>query len=112
VARLGGDEFAIVFANVDFETGAVVAERMRAAVAKNNFGLRVGEDQAVVTFSMGVAATWDGATPETLLEHADQALYRAKESGRNKVYCYRHPEGTVVPVTAVVAATGEPSATS
>ena len=112
VARFGGDEFAIVFGGVDLETGATVAERMRAAVAKNNFGLRVGEDQAVVTFSIGLAATWDGATPETLLEHADQALYRAKESGRNKVYCYRHPEGNVVPVTAVTAAVAEPSAAS
>jgi diguanylate cyclase len=102
VARFGGDEFALILANVDIEAGGSVAERIRASVSKHNFGLRVGEEQAAVTFSIGAAAPWDGATAETLLEHADRALYRAKEVGRNKVYCYRHPEGTVVPATGTV----------
>jgi diguanylate cyclase len=110
VARFGGDEFALIFANVDLDAGAAVAERIRASVSKNNFGLRVGEEQAAVTFSIGLAAAWDGATAEALLERADQALYRAKESGRNKVYCYRHPEGDVVPVTGLAAAEAQPAA--
>jgi diguanylate cyclase len=104
VARFGGDEFAVLFAGVDVDAGAAVAERIRATISKHNFGLRVGEEQAAVTFSIGVAAAWDGATPEALLEHADQALYRAKESGRNKVYLYRHPEGRVTAVTSTDAA--------
>jgi diguanylate cyclase len=108
VARFGGDEFALIFANVDLDAGAAVAERIRATVSKNNFGLRVGEEQAAVTFSIGVAAAWDGATADALLERADQALYKAKESGRNKVYCYHHPEGTVVAVTGM--STAEPQA--
>jgi diguanylate cyclase len=111
VARFGGDEFAILFANVDVDVGATVAERLRANVARQNFGLRVGEEQAAVTFSIGVAGPWEGSTPEALVEHADQALYRAKETGRNKVCCYRHPEGTVVAVTAA-SAVAEPSQTS
>ena len=109
VARFGGDEFALIFAHVDLDAGAAVAERIRATVAKNNFGLRVGEEQAAVTFSIGVAAAWDGATAESLLEHADQALYRAKESGRNTVYGYRHPEGAVVPVTGPAVAEAQPA---
>jgi len=104
VARFGGDEFALIFGNLDLDDGSAVAERIRATVAKKNFGLRVGEEQAAVTFSIGTAAVWEGATAETLLEHADQALYRAKDSGRNKVYCYRHPEGTITPVTSAAPA--------
>ncbi len=108
VARFGGDEFALILANVDLDAGAAVAERIRATVSKNNFGLRIGQEQAAVTFSIGVAAPWDGATPEALLDHADQALYRAKESGRNKVYAYRHADGAVTAVTGKVPAEAQP----
>ncbi len=108
VARFGGDEFALILANVDLDAGATVAERIRAAVSKNNFGLRADQEQAAVTFSIGVASPWGGATAEALLDHADQALYRAKESGRNKVYAYRHPDGTLTAVTGKAASEAQP----
>lgn len=103
VARLGGDEFALIFVGADLPTGAAVAERIRAAVAKKNFGLETGGEQAVVTFSIGVAAAWDGVAAESLLAEADQALYRAKEAGRNKVYAFRHEDGSLVAATSLAA---------
>jgi diguanylate cyclase len=105
VARFGGDEFALILADIDMATAAAVAERIRAMVAKKNFGLQVGSEGAVVTFSIGLACPWDGATPDALVERADQALYKAKESGRNKVYRYDHGSGSPVAVTGAAAET-------
>jgi diguanylate cyclase len=88
VARFGGDEFAI-FLQTDLLTGINIIERMRAGVSKKNFGLDTeNEGQAAVTFSIGVTGVVQGDTPESIFLRADQALYRSKETGRNRVTCF------------------------
>ena len=83
--RLGGEEFAAVIPGAAIEAAAVRAERIRAAFAA---GCRVVNGHVVsATVSSGVAAS-DPAqqlTLRALLEASDQALYRAKAAGRNRV---------------------------
>ena len=74
---LGGEEFLVLLPDTDAGAAQHVAEKLRAEVA--------GARAAVpVTVSIGVA-TWDGEAPEDLLQRADEALYEAKEAGRDRV---------------------------
>ena len=84
VGRLGGEEFAAVLYNVGRERALVIAERMRSAFAE---AAAMIEDRPIgATASIGVVLSDDRQldVPE-LLAQADQALYRAKEHGRNRV---------------------------
>lgn len=99
VGRFGGDEFAMLFTDVDADRGATISERIRKQIAVRDFDLGPGAEKASVTFSIGVAACWDGATAEEMLRRADKALYRSKSAGRNKVHLYQAEE-EVVAVTA------------
>ena len=85
VGRLGGDEFLILLPNTDRDEAQIVAERIRSRIenhafhvdSSNAFGLRV---------SMGVAAfPFDSEEKEGLISGADQAMYRAKQAGGNRV---------------------------
>jgi diguanylate cyclase (GGDEF)-like protein/PAS domain S-box-containing protein len=82
VARMGGDEFALVFGGVGrAEDAGRLAEKVLEAVGRP-FCLE--EHELHVTASVGVALhPGDGGEPETLLQNADAAMYRAKEQGRN-----------------------------
>jgi diguanylate cyclase (GGDEF)-like protein len=85
-ARYGGEEFGVVLPATEAPGALVVAEDMRRRVE----GLKVphkGSPFKVVTISLGVKALRPGPqdTPETILAAADRALYRAKETGRNRV---------------------------
>ncbi len=85
--RYGGEEFTGILPNTSPEGAATVAERFRAAVEDLVIdGLRV-------TISIGVAGVPEHAVenPEALVELADQALYQAKEGGRNRVQLARLP---------------------
>jgi diguanylate cyclase (GGDEF)-like protein len=94
VARYGGEEFVILLPATDAAAAVQVAERLRRAIERKY------EAPRAVTASFGVATAAAGAGGlERLLEQADQALYRAKRSGRN---CVRHyPES--VPASAARA---------
>ncbi|MEZ4368397.1 MAG: diguanylate cyclase [Kofleriaceae bacterium] len=86
-ARYGGEEFVVVLDRADLAQARAVAERIRIEVGK----LVVESDKGPfkVTQSIGVAAfPDDGGDKATLIEHADHALYFAKDSGRNRVVTY------------------------
>ncbi len=87
VARYGGEEFAIVLEETDGQGAVQLAERIRQEVSKLRFDSEQGPFQ--VTLSLGVAVYPEhGRAKKVLIDHADQALYRAKESGRNRVVFY------------------------
>jgi diguanylate cyclase (GGDEF)-like protein len=84
VARYGGDEFAIILPETGHEEALVFAKRLRADFETAHLGQFVKDENGVVTISVGVASHPDNGTDaETLIELADQALYRAKHAGRN-----------------------------
>jgi len=84
VSRFGGDEFSAFVPGADAETCMALGERMRACV--ENEPIVRGAQTATPTISIGVAMfPADGAVPEALTRRADEALYRAKAAGRNRV---------------------------
>jgi diguanylate cyclase len=80
IARWGGEEFVILLPNVDLYNALHVAEKLRIAVEALNI-MEIGK----VTASFGVAVYINGDHQESLLTRADNALYKAKENGRNRV---------------------------
>jgi two-component system, cell cycle response regulator len=86
VGRLGGEEFIVVMPETSLAGATVVAERVRAAVAEELFELQGEGRMLPVTISAGIAVIGqvnDGL--EGLLKRADDALYAAKNAGRNRV---------------------------
>ena len=84
--RYGGEEFVVVMPDTDMTFAYMVAERLRQSVADIPFNISVPPGQIAVTISIGVTASEGQAdTAEALLRRADQALYRAKRDGRNRV---------------------------
>ena len=83
--RYGGEEFVVVMPDTDLSFAYMVAERLRQSVADAPFAISAAARPVPVTISIGVAASGGGDTPEVLLKRADQALYRAKRDGRNRV---------------------------
>ena len=81
VARFGGEEFVILLPDTDKNGAMAVAEKLRHLVQEKNPG---------VTISVGVAHyPEDVAEVDDLIDHADIALYDAKDAGRNKVFTYK-----------------------
>jgi diguanylate cyclase (GGDEF)-like protein len=88
VARYGGEEFVIILPETTAESAAVAAEKMRSTLEAYTF--EIGSEEIRITMSYGVAAIDDGVQEaEDLIQRADQAMYKAKGSGRNKVEVYR-----------------------
>ncbi len=85
VARYGGDEFVIMLPDKDLETAKFIADRLLEAMRKA-LPIPCGDRNVFrPTLSMGLAGMKNDQTPEMLINAADEAMYRAKENGRN---CY------------------------
>ncbi len=88
VARYGGEEFAILLIETDSPGGMLVAERLRASVAKLTFPET--EVDRGVTISIGTATFPEHASDRRgLVERSDEAMYMAKRSGKNRVICWQ-----------------------
>ena len=84
--RYGGEEFVVVMPDTDMELAWTVAERLRRSVEEAPFLISRAPGVLNVTVSIGMAGS-EGVhdTAEALLHRADQALYRAKRDGRNRI---------------------------
>ncbi|MGE8330896.1 MAG: GGDEF domain-containing protein, partial [Paraburkholderia nemoris] len=89
-ARYGGEEFAVLLPDTDETGAAFIAEKIRAAVQALQLR-HVASSHHVLTVSIGIATTRGQAfaTSRALLNAADDALYEAKDTGRNRVLSYR-----------------------
>ncbi|MHB9154308.1 MAG: diguanylate cyclase [Endomicrobiales bacterium] len=88
VCRYGGDEFALIFPQTDKTETVTVIERMRSEIEKRDFGSIVGEDAPLLKLSASFGCAVypaDSRYSEQLIAQADQALYAAKKSGRNRI---------------------------
>ena len=84
--RCGGEEFVVVMPETDMTVAAMVAERLRRRIAAEPFAVDSGARNIPVTISIGIASLRrSDETAAGLLKRADQALYRAKRDGRNRV---------------------------
>jgi two-component system cell cycle response regulator len=103
VARYGGEEFAILLTNTGLTAAAALktAERMKKVLGAQDF---VFSGRMVrVTVSIGVAySTGKSAASETLLARADQALYQAKRSGKNRVCVHEAQNMQIEKLTKVI----------
>jgi diguanylate cyclase len=96
VARYGGEEFAVVIQGVGLEAARVLGDRLLANVRQTLFE---HEDlQLSVTVSIGLAEYLKGDAPSNWIERADQALYRAKQGGRNQLCATGDPQPDLVGV--------------
>jgi two-component system cell cycle response regulator len=86
VCRYGGEEFVVVMPDTDADAAAGIAERLRAIVERAPFILKAAGTTLHVTASFGLSSNTAAAiTPDLLVRQADQALYKAKTEGRNRV---------------------------
>lgn len=87
VSRYGGEEFIVLIPNKDLEKAKYIAENIRKNIEKLNILHEGLETSRIVTVSIGIAANIPNGklSPEKLINMADEALYRAKNSGRNRV---------------------------
>lgn len=87
VARYGGEEFAVILPETDMEGTLRVAEKMREAISRLNMRHEASKVSDKITLSIGIANLHPRGSdnPDLLLTAADDALYRAKHAGRNRI---------------------------
>jgi diguanylate cyclase (GGDEF)-like protein len=102
VARYGGEEFAVVLPGVDAHRAGLYAERLRRRIWRMAISSGPSQADERITISGGVAAItpgtpgWRDTEPDALLRAADQALYKAKCQGRNRIAMAHAPASTAV----------------
>lgn len=83
IARFGGEEFVFLLPHTQMEEGLALLEQLRAAIEQCPFHFK-GEP-VTITVSMGMTTFRPGERSDVVLKRADQALYRAKDEGRNRI---------------------------
>lgn len=98
VARWGGEEFIVIAAETNTKQACELAENIRKKIAAKNFPHGNKQPLGLITISIGVATISDTTKySEDLVKLADDALYKAKEGGRNRtVFCSNYGEMTEV----------------
>jgi len=96
VIRWGGEEFLVVFPETDVPEASGIVGRFRIEMSGTSIPVLDGSEELVVTISGGVAEHEEGDTLEGLVARADAALYRAKETGRNRLLLARAGELTPI----------------
>lgn len=104
MGRLGGEEFSIFLPNADGAGGAAVAERLRSLLESTPVPVGGGAC-AALTVSIGVALAGPADAPDTVLQRADEAMYQAKQRGRNRVEVQAVPD-SAPPSSGPMAAAG------
>lgn len=84
ICRLGGEEFVIIMPHTTLAEAYIIAERVRLSVQQEAFAVAHVAQGLAVTVSIGLAQTQEGLSPDLLFKQADQALYHAKNNGRNQ----------------------------
>ena len=84
LGRYGGEEFLIIASDVDGNGALALAERIRSIVESKPVVTQAGEVSVTVSLGAAVSTSTRNADPQMLLRLADQALYRAKDNGRNR----------------------------
>ena len=84
--RVGGEEFIVVFPDTEVAHAQMIAERIRYIVASKPFKVPAQAGELAVTVSIGISSmVHHQDDPSSLMKRADQALYKAKSDGRNRV---------------------------
>ena len=83
--RYGGEEFVVVMPETDMAVATMVAERLRRRIAGEPFPIQQGARTIEVTISIGLATLGRDEDAAKVVKRADEALYRAKRDGRNRV---------------------------
>ena len=86
VARLGGDEFIVVLPDTGWEGALTFAERIRRRVDETTFTSPTASIRITISVGVALARGTDPVSAATLLQEADQSLYKAKSAGRNRVF--------------------------
>jgi diguanylate cyclase (GGDEF)-like protein len=85
-ARYGGEEFIIILPYVDIENTLIIARRIQTALASLTLPIEIPEAFGKVTVSIGLAlCPLNANSPEQLIKKADEMLYKAKRTGKNKI---------------------------
>ena len=87
LARYGGEEFVVLLPDTDLIGAKAVGDRLISALTSANIPHEFSDVQPYVTISIGAAEKTPDQTLKTILQTADEALYKAKEAGRNQVIC-------------------------
>jgi len=87
IGRWGGEEFIVAFIDTELDNAKFITEKIRAHIEKDALLSQLTNIKVTVTASFGLTTLTAQDTLDSLLNRADQALYKAKEKGKNQVVC-------------------------